>query len=219
MKNLSFFLLALLCLSAKAQNNEKYFEGMITYKVTSIALDPKIDQKAMDAFYGDSMSYIFKAGHIKKEYFYRSAKKQTRIYDPVTTLNSKFTPDNDTLYQYHASKNGFFTIDYKPLPDTIIDQKKLTGIGLVVCDKLHPKVILSYKYYFEPSLKINHEWFKNYNEAEWNRIMKEKKSLSCFFSIETPGKFINYYKAVKVEPKTIQDAEFQLPSYPVKNID
>ena len=136
----------------------------------------------------------------------------------MENLNSKIDSYVDTIYQYHPSKSEFPLKDYIHLKDSIINSKVMKGVKVVILDT-SSSFNIEYTYYFDNSLKINPDWFEEFKEGDWNRITKEMKSISNYYTIQLTPDFIVTYKAEKIESELIQDNEFLLPKYFIKNID
>ena len=206
-------------LTTRCQDTLKYFEGIITYKMSHKVLNSEIDEEKVAAVYGDQMTLTFKNGFGRKEYYYKGKLKQVRQYHPIKTLNSQYFLAIDTIYQYHPYKNDFNIIEYKILADTIIDSITLSGIRIKTNYKKNLSDTMTYIYYFYNKLRVNPQWYKDFAEGDWNKIIIDKKSLCYFFSIETTHRYINYYKIVDIQWKKIDDKEFELPKLYIKSID
>ncbi len=219
MRYLIFISLFLLSCSSKPKNKNRYFEGEIHYEISYQLYDETVRIEDVKKRSGEKFIYSFKEGKTRKDYYYENNLIKVRIYDPKENLNSMFYPGWDTIYQYTPHGKDFNLIEYTNVPDTIIDGRMLEGIKVIskFITKEAPNLI--YTWYFDKSLKINPDWFKESKEGNWHQLMADKKSLVYFYTIDDKTRYKQTFKTSKIINTNITDSKFDLPKLPIRKID
>lgn len=197
-------LINIFCNGLSAQQND--FEGVLFYKTELKSKKPGVNEKdfrAMLSLAENSAAYI-KQGNYKhssnlRETYYIS--KNQKVYYKFKNI--------DTLYY----------LDYGSDTSTVLnviksdEQKQVAGL---TCKTITIQTASSSsKYYYSPELHMNPEFDKNNKIGRHDVYTRETESL--WLSLLQEAESYSYTQTcVRIEPKSIDDLVFDLPSLPVK---
>lgn len=155
---------------------QRYFEGQIEYQINYSSNNPNIDIKELQESRGSKMILTYKKGNYKKEYFSPNGKLVEQRFLNIRENKSYLKKSkSDTIYWFNINNNDSKT------------NFKLTGKQSVLnydCKVIETKTIVTgpgfggqeYKmegrYLFAEKLPVNPKWYKNYLEADYNKIIK-----------------------------------------------
>ncbi len=189
----------------KAKNNKKEFEGKITYEVSVVSKTNAISTQDLQKLYGTRMTKYFKEGNFKMSYNGENIKT---IY---------FIKNENKEFDY---KNGIDTLFVTPYSD---ENRKLINSKF---DKSE-KIILNRKckllihelentknyYWYDPSLYINPQYYKDSKFSFTNIYFEQAKALWLKYKYDGENIVINY-TAIKISEEKLDDNIFYLPDLP-----
>lgn len=184
--------------------NDTYFEGKITYKISVIPITQDADTTFLQSVFPSQATMYFKEGNfyetfeggiIREEFYNREENKD------YTIQNS-----NDTLFWINCGK------EYIPIENLEINKNKKQILS-IECDELVLKYkFKTVKYYFNSdTLKINPEWYEKFIFQSKNIQMQKMKSLYLGFEMEYPD-FTIIWTTVRIEPQKVDEKLFQIPN-------
>ncbi len=198
MKNLLTTLLIFLSVVLTAQN----FKGEITYSNTYESKSEQLTNEQLTAMLGTTQHYFTKNGNYKSEtngtfFLWQTyINKENRLYSKMAA--------SETVYWNDCSIQGDKVIkaDIRKNAETVLG-KSCDEITLVCESGIQ-------KYYFNTSLAVNPDLFKNHKFGNWYDFISRSKAFPLKIVIENP-QFKMTSIATKVEPKDIPDSFFKLP--------
>jgi hypothetical protein len=179
MRWLLFSIIPFFFLSAGSPRKERFFEGIITYKIEFAKGDPYFLPEFLDTAFGSREEYYFKEGYYKAKYFDSKGNLIfTRIYDRSRNRNYYIDPDKDSIRTDSAGVVKSNCTGIRTANTSKVLGHLCTGYGMNFWQETEQKVYQwSDTMYFGNVLKINPEWFAGYRDQDWFDLMKETRSL------------------------------------------
>ncbi len=195
------FLIFLTTLGQCINNNlDDFFEGKISYKVSiTDETGNSINSKEI----GDELYYYIKDGkYINKT---NGTPEFKEIYD-----------GRDTIYSYLDSKLVEKRSIKNNLEGEVIELHREANVDTILgygCDKLTiTNSKFSFEYYYNRSLRLDHNAFKNHHDNHLNVPYKETKSLPLKVIVYQSDLTLEYI-AYKVERKELDNEIFVIPDF------
>jgi hypothetical protein len=178
------------------------FEGKITYQNTYKSKIPNLPDKQFSTMLGTTQEYFIKGGNYKS--VTNGTVAQWQIYINAENRIYNKSSNTETISWDDASMND----------DSVISVEEKKGATMVLgrkCDELILKCKNGIeKYYFDPTLGVNTELYKNHQYGNWYAYLKYANAVplkmiigSKLFSMESV--------ATQVEEMKLEDNVFQLP--------
>lgn len=208
------FLIAILisCGSTVSENNDnkKEFEGVIKYYITAESKTPNLSTSLLQQLYGDTMTFYIKKGNYKMAY--NGTDIRNIFY--VSKINKEYTLRNniDTLFVSSGDT------ETRQLVNTTFEQ----GIERIMnreCNKIINDLgNTKNNYWFDPTIYINPDHFKNHKFSYLNIYYDKAKSPWLKYKYE--GSSFNLtYTAIELNERAVNDTTFKLPKLPVKTFE
>jgi len=215
-KQLTILITILLLLSCKVED-EKEFEGVITYKIDIQCDNPEALASYKNAF-GTKINYYFKKGDFRREFYSLDDKLvRTTIYKEKTNTNYHNGLNNDTItFQSAGIENcKIETIKSKKDETTILDLQCDYNKFKISNDTI---VYMNYKMEFwtNSEIIINSDRFMNFKDGGFDYILSKTKSLPLKYSMDI-GMAKIIYTATKIDYSELKDELFSIDeSKPLK---
>ena len=187
--------------------NQKYFEGKISYKFTFKSDKIANSEKLLTPIFGNGSILYFREGNYRHEY-----DGGLFEFDLYRKADNKFYQkkwNNDTIYWNDCGIPGEKVQDFQftPKTDTILG---------IICDRLFIKYNDNSEihYYNSDSIRTNPVWFENFIFNDENLIDRKEKSIYLkneqFFD-----SFTIIENATKITTEVISTDKFKLPTNPI----
>jgi hypothetical protein len=215
MRKIILFLLGLSVLTSFyfIQKSKDYFEGRVEYEVSYQPFDTRFNEEDLLENDGSKIILTFKEGNYKREYYGKTGKLIKKV-----TYNQKenvlYIVANDTIYYY--SPVGTYMQLNKLIQGK--DEKVLNQVCksyyVELFDPLAPAPIQTtkYQYFVDPQLSVNPDWYRQFTEGSWDKIMASLNSITLKHTMEQ-----EWYKqtvtATRVDRRKIELAEFKIPDH------
>lgn len=191
------------CNSNEKIAKAKYFEGIVTYRLDYEPYSDRFSDKQLKELMGYKMIVHYKKGNLKKEYYSPTGELLNERYLDLKAgkyYSRKF--DNDTVFWIDItvadSKSTF-----KRLKDTIIAKQEAIGVLSKIAVKIapYPDSIFNVtsRNYFSKKHKLKPEWYRNFNESNFNELIKIGKGVELLVI------YNNVYWTQKVEAVSIEE--------------
>ena len=205
--NIAVFGLVLIiaCSSISKKNNPIYFEGKIEYKTSFISKVDNLDTSILHKLLGYTSTFYIKEGNYKQIYDMADLLEETHLKDDNKVFMKK--NNTDTLFWYDCSKAGGKILKYE------INQNKEMVLG-IECNELityYDNNKIESFYYNSDTLKVNPEWYKNFNYLNKNFTTEKMGSLFLKCKIEYP-QCIAIITASSIYPQKLDNQFFQIPN-------
>jgi hypothetical protein len=204
MKLMAFLILILsACSSNNKPTESSYFEGKIVYRISAESKSPKINAEELLKLSGDSSVFYFKEGNYRQ--FYDADGLLEEYYIQKDNRGYIKKNNSDSLFWYDRAKANGEIIKF------VLNKKKEKILG-IECDEL----ITTYNnktktYYFNPdSLKINKDWFHDFNYTNKNFVTQQTGALFLKCKMEYP-EVIFTITATSVSHEKVNDKMFEIP--------
>jgi hypothetical protein len=199
-------LLSFASISFIQEKGNKEFIGVITYSVQVESKNTKLPVEVLKNGFGTQMVLYRKNGNYK---ICNNGNDLKDVYYLKTT-NTEYTlrKKADTLYTLTFDKEERSLKSSKIIDTTVIVAGRKCKIFEAVIDDI------KYLYYFDPSLYLDPQNYKNCKTSYLNLYYEKAKS--PWIKYEYHGKNFNYiYTATKIEEKELDNAIFELPKFPM----
>lgn len=168
----------------QSDSYEKYFEGQITYQIEYSPYSTKFNKERIKELIGSKMIFTFKNGDYKKQYYSpRGELVQERILNLKDNKSYWRTHDSDTVFWIDILKNESPTT-FEILKDSILQDypckviKAMTSTSISGKKTDEKKVEIETVYKYAKNLPVNPNWYQNYNEGNFNQIIKYGKGIA-----------------------------------------
>lgn len=191
-----------------------FFEGTIVYSTKYQPYSPIFKEEELMELICSKIIMTLKNGNYKKQYISSNGNIISERYLDLESQKSYLKEiDNDTIYWFDITKSDTKTT-FRLLNDTIISSFQLRGIETTSIVKLPnsnmPPVKLKGAFYYSKKYKVNPDWYKDYNEDNFNDIIKYGKGIQLFEFHK--GLFWEQkIYAEKVLPEKVNEKEIQPP--------
>ena len=163
---------------------DRYFEGQIVYGLNYKPYQDYADinpDKIKESF-GSTVVLTYKNGCNKKEYYSPDGKLLSQRYLDLKKQKAYLrTMDSDTVFWFNINVNDSKTI-FTVLEDTIIRDypcKTIKSVTTTPIKESKGEVVTTTSiHYYASDLMVNPNWFKDYNEGNFNEIIKVAKGIS-----------------------------------------
>ncbi len=212
------------CIGSKVyptNSTSDFFEGKIIYDINYISKQENVSNEQIQKFVGSKMIFYTKDGNTRKEYYNTEGKLVSfRIFNQKDHMSYMMLADEDTIFYYDPIVEEF--------DNEIKKEEKIYMIADYECSKISvistPKAgfdkygINSSNYYITPKLKVNTEWFSNFNEGAYNTVVLLGKG--CSLGIDLSAKWWDQeLRATEVIPEKLDDKLFIInKNKPMKEI-
>ena len=170
-------------LNSELINNAEtpYFEGEIHFTITYDSVPSNMNSKFLEDVIGSKMILVFKNGNHRKEYYSPQGKLISQRFLDLSVLKSfNIRPDEDTVFWFDITKPDSKT-NFTKINDTIIkDYKCITIRSKTLTPNPQNKeqnLVIKSIYQAATELAVNPTWFSEYNEGNFNEMIKLTKSL------------------------------------------
>jgi len=217
-KRISIFIVAVIAISFNSPKksmtpSKDYFEGVITYNISYKPYSDTYDADKLKDYIGSKMILTFKNGNFKKEYYSRDGLLlNVRFCDLQEKKAYSQNIKNDTIYWIDITKNDSETT-FKRIKDSIILGYKSRALETHSTVRMNiysnKPMEISGKYYFAKELAVDPNWYEDYNEGNYNEIIKVGEGMQLI--IINNGIFWTQEIVVKkVEKRGINEAEIKI---------
>ena len=184
-----------------------YFEGVIIYEHRYESSNPNIDLADISKRYGTKSEFYFKNGNYKQEFNGTLLKenlfinKDNRVYMQYSTSDTLFFIDclqpNETIIKSNITYNK----------DSVLNHA--VNVLAIQTNNLYGKPSRIAGYYFDETLKINPDWFKDVKYSSYDKIYAETNSLPLKV-INNIGSITITMTAVEIKRQKVADSLFQI---------
>ncbi len=212
MKRIFFLLFFLKSTFIYAQNHNKEFEGVITYKTTIILKDKNLDINDVYKVFGKERQYYVKGGHFK--WVPKNIRLEYEIFNP--TFSKSLIVD-----KYHSNDTLFYE-DVSKIPDTVTSVKKGKQLTLlnIPCNSAIFTVTDESKsnsplfrtiYYPIDSLVYAASYFDNFKAMGQSFIARYTNSIPLRMELHYKEQLFSIvYEATNIEWKKLSESEFHI---------
>ncbi|RLD54828.1 MAG: hypothetical protein DRJ01_17515 [Bacteroidetes bacterium] len=208
---LMIFCSFLVLISTDTFGQDDYFQGIIEYSIEYEIKNPRISEENLKKYYGTKIIKKFSEGNFRDEY-YNSEGLLVRISILNLEKNHYFIEYGgmDTIY-YSDIKNTDFTTTIEQLTDTNILNNNcwvIKSISIKDGSESKSETVIT-KYYKSKELRINPDWFVNYIDGGYDRIMKLAPGINVkseYFNVD----FTVIKKIVSSKKELIDNSEFEV---------
>ncbi len=182
------------------------FEGIIEYQISYIPKDGQ-SVKTLEKQFGKSATTYIKNGFYKE--LSNSSFMNYQVYrsaDTAVYFTNQNRNDTLTKMNVYESKNEEKVYSFQDHADTILGYE---------CTRLRiegPRN--SYEYYYNKNLSIDPSGYENFGYSDKNKVTKMIESVYLRLRIESPS-FVMDICARSIEPKHLDDREFDLPKHTI----
>lgn len=201
------------CIGSKVSSTNgtsDFFEGKIVYDLNYISKQENVSNERIQQFIGSKMIFFIKNGNTRREYYNPEGKLLNfRIFNQKDHISYMNIVDEDTIFYHDPIVEEF--------DNEIKKEEDIHTIAGYECSKISvistPKAgfekygINSSNYYITPELKINPEWFSNFNSDGYNAVVALGKG--CALGIDSSSKWWDQeLRATEVIPEKLDDKLF-----------
>jgi len=209
---LVFFLIILYsCESAKKFNNSDntYFEGEIEYNIDYSDILINVSSNYLEENIGDKIIFTFKNGNQKKKYYSKSGKLLSVRFLDLDQKKSFSKSTNEEIINWVDITKQNTKLAFEQIKDTTVIGYSAVGIKTVGSSVVNEQTFfLTGKFYYAKKLKINPEWYNDYNEANFNEIIKIGKGITISQTSNTPY-WTTTLSATYVKKRKVKDSELK----------
>lgn len=197
--------------SSCATSQENYFEGILEYSLDYDIKNSAIPEENLKMYLGTKIITKFSDGNFRDEYY---NSKGTLIRTSILNLKKKkyYIEFNgiDTIYYTDIDKTDY-TTKIEQLPDTNIFNNDCWVIKSVSVHKTSPESVepVITKYFKSKNLKTNSEWYSNYLDGGYDRILKAAPGISIKTEVFRTD-FTIIENLISKNKKTIHSSEFEI---------
>jgi len=219
MRFAALYIALLIAYTAKCQEN-KEFEGVISYQHKIIFSSPDVDSS-------DIINYLGTTSTL----FYRNGNYKWVINSPASSKNEYFDTKTQTVYYLFEGSDTLFMSVKKGYDDSLAvfnindTDEKICGLQ---CKKA--ETILFSKYYdgsktkrtvyYSPTVPVSATRFSLYRTYATNKVIKKIRSWPLKIVLETDGvPFTFILEAISIVPLKLSDEDVKLPpAMPIRSL-
>jgi len=192
-----------------------YFQGQVEYSLEYIPRDAHVQPEQIAELVGSRMIMIMGSkGNYKQQFFAPDGTLRSARYVDLREKKAYMKmADVDTLFWFDITvedTKSRFTV----LGDTLIDQHPcvvIDGQNLII-ERNGQQITLEDQYIFATDLPINPEWYREFKEANYYRLMSLARGILLESTIEV-GYWKRRLKARSIEWRKVKKREFTFPEW------
>ena len=197
-----------LCLS------QKYFEGVIQYKISYESLNENIPVEFFRSELGSAITAYFKEDRFAMVH---QGNGELGWMKTIVRLDQGYTyteyAKSDTITKKQFGKDQEILLEFKPNKGDIKEVLNLPceSITLNIKMKDANEVFSEVHgtYYFHPKYKLNPKHYNNYSDEFWNLYVEESEAVSLRHDIVAKPYFKAVQEAVEIKEEKVTDRIFE----------